>query len=290
MASALTQPETREVILVEDGSSDNSRAICEQLAARHQIVHLLRHPDSANLGASVSRNAGMSRATQDYIAFLDADDTFLPGRFHETAQIFSAYPDTDGVYETVGTRYHDASMRARHQAREKEHIGLSVTPEPDQLFRALALGRYGFIHLDGLVLRRAALTPDLQFDPELIQCQDSDFILRASRRLKLRGGKPSRIVAMRGIHSSNRIFDHQQAMHYRRRFLQKCIDHHFYGSQDMIANLYIVSRRVGASRAYRPFRHPRILGLPVKLLFVACYLLGHPAILVRLLSRSSGSV
>ena len=76
--SALMQDETKGVILVEDGSPDNSLQVCRELAEKHEAVTLYRHPDHQNHGAGESRNFGIEKAACDYIAFLDADDLWKP--------------------------------------------------------------------------------------------------------------------------------------------------------------------------------------------------------------------
>lgn len=64
-----------ELILVDDGSPDNSGALCDALAAEDDRVHVIHQ---VNGGVSVARNAGIRAAAGDYIAFCDADDFFTP--------------------------------------------------------------------------------------------------------------------------------------------------------------------------------------------------------------------
>lgn len=97
--SALMQPQVAEVVLVEDGSPDESLQICQQLASDYPQVKVYQHPGGENRGASASRNLAIQKSTKPYLAFLDADDTFLPDRFAETQQVFAEHPDCDGVYE-----------------------------------------------------------------------------------------------------------------------------------------------------------------------------------------------
>lgn len=64
-----------ELILVDDGSSDSSGMICDRASeddARIKVVHQLNH------GVSAARNAGLDRATGDYVMFVDADDWIEP--------------------------------------------------------------------------------------------------------------------------------------------------------------------------------------------------------------------
>lgn len=62
-----------EVILVDDGSTDDSGSICDQLCGEN--IHTIHIPHQ---GLSVARNEGVRHATKEYIAFLDADDYWLP--------------------------------------------------------------------------------------------------------------------------------------------------------------------------------------------------------------------
>jgi glycosyltransferase involved in cell wall biosynthesis len=67
-----------EVIVVDDGSTDETAAIVESLMAGDARVRLLRH--EAPRGVSAARNAALRVATGDWIALLDADDEFAPSR------------------------------------------------------------------------------------------------------------------------------------------------------------------------------------------------------------------
>src|SRR5919199_4729628 len=67
-----------ELLLVDDGSTDDSTRIALQYAAQFpDKVRYLEHPDHLNRGASASRNLGISHANGDILAFLDSDDVWL---------------------------------------------------------------------------------------------------------------------------------------------------------------------------------------------------------------------
>lgn len=61
-----------EILLVDDGSTDGSGALCDRLAVEHSPVRVLHKP---NGGVSSARNAGIAAARGDYVLFLDADDS-----------------------------------------------------------------------------------------------------------------------------------------------------------------------------------------------------------------------
>jgi glycosyltransferase involved in cell wall biosynthesis len=81
-----------EVLVVDDGSQDRSVEIVEEIARRDSRVHLLRHPGGANLGVSRTRRLGITEASGDYIAFLDADDAFTPTKLEQQVNLIKAHP------------------------------------------------------------------------------------------------------------------------------------------------------------------------------------------------------
>lgn len=75
--SALAQPETVEVCIVDDGSSDDTPAVARALSERDGRVVVVAQ---ANAGPAAARNAAIAATTAPWLAILDADDFLLPGR------------------------------------------------------------------------------------------------------------------------------------------------------------------------------------------------------------------
>ena len=65
-----------QCVLVNDGSPDNSGALCDAWAARDSRVQVLHQGD---LGVSMARNNGMALADSEFLVFLDSDDALRPG-------------------------------------------------------------------------------------------------------------------------------------------------------------------------------------------------------------------
>ncbi len=100
IASVFAQTyENWELLLVDDGSTDNSTAIAQKYAEKYpEKVRYLEHPNHQNLAKSVSRNLGTRNAKGDYIAFLDADDVWLPPKLEKQLAILQSYPEAAMVY------------------------------------------------------------------------------------------------------------------------------------------------------------------------------------------------
>jgi glycosyltransferase involved in cell wall biosynthesis len=92
IASVFAQTYDRwELLLVDDGSTDAGTAIAKRFAAEQpERVRYLEHPRRENRGMSASRNAGIRAARGDYVAFLDADDVWLPEKLAEQVAVASA--------------------------------------------------------------------------------------------------------------------------------------------------------------------------------------------------------
>jgi len=209
--SALAQPEVREVILVEDCSPDDSLAVCRQLAGLYPQVKLFQHPGGVNRGAGPSRNLGISNSTCPYIAFLDADDFYLPGRFAVARSVFERQSDCDGVYDAVGMYYEDETSRERWHDHSIAGEGITTLPlgiDPVDLFTVLIKGGQGHVHLDGLTINRRILEKSNLFTelPGLESMhEDTDFILRLAAVGRLYAGNLTVPNAMRRVHGQNRI-------------------------------------------------------------------------------------
>ncbi|MCC6754624.1 MAG: glycosyltransferase family 2 protein [Saprospiraceae bacterium] len=210
--SALAQPEVKQIILVEDGSSDNSLEVCRALASESSKVEVYRHPHGTNCGEGASRNLGMEKARHSYISFLDADDFMLPGRFETDRGVFERYPDADGVYCSVLNFFHDSTGKVAWLNRgfkESSLTGLSEPADPGSLFNILT----GYLrnqpitgHLipDCLTIKRESLkAARIRFPDELRMHTDTLFIYQCAYYLKLYAGVLDRGIVMRRIHSNN---------------------------------------------------------------------------------------
>jgi glycosyltransferase involved in cell wall biosynthesis len=88
-----------ELLLVDDGSTDESATYARDLAASHpDRVRYLDHPNHENRGVSASRMIGVSGARGRYVAFLDADDVWFPSKLEQQLALIEANPQAAMIY------------------------------------------------------------------------------------------------------------------------------------------------------------------------------------------------
>lgn len=93
-----------ELLLVDDGSTDEGGAVAEAYAERHpDRIRVLRHPGGANRGISASRNLGRGHARARWLANLDGDDVWLPHALATLVDVTRRHPEVGIVMGA--TRY-----------------------------------------------------------------------------------------------------------------------------------------------------------------------------------------
>jgi glycosyltransferase involved in cell wall biosynthesis len=94
--------ENWELLLVDDGSFDNSTKIAKRYANKHpQKIYYQEHQNHQNCGASASRNLGIQMSKGEYIAFLDSDDTYLPKKLEDQVALLNLQPQAGMLYAST---------------------------------------------------------------------------------------------------------------------------------------------------------------------------------------------
>ncbi|MHB0856224.1 MAG: glycosyltransferase [Anaerolineae bacterium] len=155
-----------EVIVVDDGSTDETRSILEGLGDRVTCLF------QANQGKSAALNRGIQAARGRYVAFLDSDDLWLPDALARRVAVFEADPQVGVVYSHALVI--DAEGRPLPQT-----IGAPAR-YPGQTLRSLLSGNY--IPFATFAVRRSCLDRvGAAFDPKFGATNDWELYLRLSR-------------------------------------------------------------------------------------------------------------
>ncbi len=281
--SALQQSAVKEVILIEDHSSDNSLTVCQAICQKHSKVKLFRHKDGQNHGPGASRNLGIQKAKTPYIAFLDADDYYLPNRFNTAIQFFKATTKIDGVYEAIGTDFYTTLGQQKYIDQGNLRITtMTKKIKPNHLFETFIIGDCGYFHLNGLLVKKELLLKCGLFDESLIQAEDTDLILKMSLKGQLIPGNLKEPVAMRGVHN-NSIFDTEKAIPYRHKFNQKWFRRMLENNWSSTINRVLLKRKLVYHPLIRKYQHIPLIRKVLKLILFIILIFRHPKLLFKII-------
>lgn len=206
--SALQFDEVFEIILIEDKSPDNALQVCHELVKKYSRVKLYQHLDKGNHGAGASRNLGIAMAEGDFIAFLDADDYYLPNRFDAEKELF-LNSNVEGVYGAIGVHYYSEKAKEQYYKLFGDRLTTVYQKHaPEDVFPGLLnmKGTFGLFSIDALTIRKSSLEKlQYLFKTHLKLHQDTEFVFRLSYYLNLYPGILDKAVAVRGVHQNNRI-------------------------------------------------------------------------------------
>ncbi len=161
------EEENFEIVAVDDGSSDATVDVLAKLNdPRVSVVSLPR-----NHGAGVARNVGIALARAPYVAFLDSDDLWLPGRLELPLEVLRRHPNVGVVLSSFTTE--KKGKLTQHQM-------------PSRLYEGSELEGLVARHVlqpttSGLTLRRDLLLAISGFDTALRWMEDRDLVMRAAR-------------------------------------------------------------------------------------------------------------
>ena len=169
-----------ELLLIDDGSPDNSPALCDAYAARDARVRVLHKP---NGGVSSARNAGLDAAGGEFIVFLDSDDWAEPDYL---SRLLTLQTQTAEEGVLVMTDYQSFAPDGP-EARDFPAPFTARLDGPDadpQAFRDLIFGFRLFPPYCKLYRRDVIEALKLRFDTSIRTAEDFDFNMRYLARVK----------------------------------------------------------------------------------------------------------
>lgn len=153
-----------EIIIVDDGSKDNTLAIARDFQNNNSSVKVI---SSKNGGTACARNLGLTSAEGDYICFFDSDDIMLPNKIERQVAFLDVHPECELSYSDL---YHfiDGTYELFHLAVPR--------PSGDMLLDVLSHG--SFINPNSTMLRRSLFERVGGFDESLIRSEDLGYFLK----------------------------------------------------------------------------------------------------------------
>lgn len=173
VSSALKQTlEPREVIVVDDGSTDSTADILADFGDRIRVI------SQPNRGVSVARNAGIRAATSSWIGQLDADDTWRPHKLERVAAVVRNQSAVRMVFSAV--RHLSEDSRGAYENHRPTDLECQHIRE-ELMARNVVLGG-----CSGPVIRRQCFKEVGLFDESLRSAEDWDMWIRIASRYEVR--------------------------------------------------------------------------------------------------------
>jgi glycosyltransferase involved in cell wall biosynthesis len=145
-----------EVILVDDGSSDDSAHIAAAFGAKNaDRIRIIQHDGGAHRGTSATRNLGLSAARGDLIAFIDADDRWCQYKLREQVALMDGMLDVDGLFGAVN--YWSNWNGGRDLVYQTGHLRDARIAPPHALLRWYPIGKAAAPSMSDLMIRRSVV-------------------------------------------------------------------------------------------------------------------------------------
>lgn len=220
-----------EVLVVDDGSTDNTADVVKQFCERDNRFHLLQ---KTNGGLSSARNYGIQKAQAPYIALLDGDDVYHKNKLANHVAILDSHSFVGVVYS--------ASRAIRDDGRPT-FISLSGKPIYSDPLKALLCKNF-VGHGSNAVFRRRLVDEIGGFDENLRSSEDIDFWLRIAATRNWSFYREPSILCYYRVRPSGLSFNVAQMQYCNEQVIQAAYKRSPELVEPMLANAYAYMYRL----------------------------------------------
>ena len=160
-----------EIIVVDDGSTDNTKDIIEKFQKKDNRIKYIRH--EKNKGGSAARNTGIKAARGEYIAFQDSDDEWFPEKLKKQMEFFKNMPVEVGIVYT--------DMWRITGNKKSYFYSTKIMPEDKTIYeQALDYG-VSNIGIQTSLIKKEVFAKAGMFDEKFPRFIDLEFFIRLSK-------------------------------------------------------------------------------------------------------------
>ncbi|RHW39557.1 glycosyltransferase [Lysinibacillus yapensis] len=163
-----------EIIIIDDGSTDNSLTICNQYSSKHSNIHVFSQKNS---GPSAARNKGIEEAKGKYIFFIDSDDYYVNGALNKFEEIVEREPDVDLVFGKIMT-FHEGTSKKMPKLKYKNTGKIGELTGEEALSYLIKTNQIMISNYSALIKKELLCSNHIRFNEKIYFAEDVDFMLR----------------------------------------------------------------------------------------------------------------
>lgn len=246
-----------ELIIVDDGSQDNTKGVIQKYIERDERVHYIY---KKNGGQNSALNAGLNCITGRYVAFLDSDDSWLPTKLEKVFRRFQEDEEIGVVYHQTGI-INKGKLQAVNEACLEGYVYKEVL---EQEFLASQIS---------LAAKRECMEQIGGYDEKFAQYQDDDMCFLLAKNYKI--GVIKEVLSIIGGEANDRMSDDGFKMaqyylvlieKYKEDILQFCGDqklaemyyragekYSYIGDKEKAKELFVIAKRYDISGKYKKY-------------------------------------
>lgn len=195
-----------EILVIDDHSNDGTAEIVQRMADKDKSIRLIKN--SRSKGPSGARNEGLLAAKGRYIAFLDADDEFLPDHLLRGVNFLDKNTNIDMAMFNFDVVFYKSKIRRGDWTSEKKHMLSLPSKNLEDGFQHVqsplmpALLRESFLHLQATIIRKDFME-DMLFNEVLNRAEDRDLAIRLDHEKNIQFAYSSEITGIYYLHENS---------------------------------------------------------------------------------------
>ena len=171
-----------EMIIVDDGSSDNSVEIVKSYCNADKRIKLFQHEKGMNKGLAETLKLGIEKASGEWIVFLESDDTITPDYLEEKYKVIAQYPDVSFIFNDINMFGNNEVILEKQAYFKKQKKRLSKYKFPTMLIDFFKKKSSNIIPTFSCVMCKKNLFEQIDFDSPIKPLLDLFLWIQISKK------------------------------------------------------------------------------------------------------------
>lgn len=167
-----------EMIIVDDGSKDNSVNVIKEYCEKDDRIRLYQHEGNLNCGLIETLKLGLSKANTEWIIFLESDDSIEPNYIEEKLKVADKYPEVSFIFNEVNMFGDEKTINSHMPNYSKRQRLLSEVKFPTNLKEQYKKIHTNLIPTFSCMMLKKSILSNIDFDSPVAKCLDMYICLQ----------------------------------------------------------------------------------------------------------------